>query len=97
MTSKELVKRAIDRTGPERVPLLYYNKLLERSDILRVGYHPAASFHSDDPNRSEWGFRWERLDATMECPKSFEGFPIALVTAGLLALSFMGSSGLSVF
>ena len=34
----------------------------------------------------------ERLDATMECPKSFEGFPIALVTAGLLALS-----GLSVF
>ena len=39
----------------------------------------------------------ERLDATMECPKSFEGFPIALVTAGLLALSFMGFSGLSVF
>ena len=39
----------------------------------------------------------ERLDATMECPKAFEGFPIALVTAGLLALSFMGFSGLSVF
>ena len=27
-------------------------------------------------------------------PKSFEGFPIALVTAGLMALSFMGFSGL---
>ena len=39
----------------------------------------------------------ERLAATMECPKAFEGFPIALVTAGLLALSFMGFSGLSVF
>ena len=39
----------------------------------------------------------ERLEATMECPKAFEGFPIALVTAGLLALSFMGFSGLSVF
>ena len=32
-----------------------------------------------------------------EVPKSFEGFPIALVTAGLLALSFMGFSGLKVF
>ena len=32
-----------------------------------------------------------------EVPKSFEGFPIALVTAGLLALSFMGFSGLEIF
>ena len=32
-----------------------------------------------------------------EVPKSFEGFPIALVTAGLLALCFGGFSGLSVF
>ena len=30
-------------------------------------------------------------------PKSFEGFPIALVTAGLMALAFMGFSGLSIF
>ena len=32
-----------------------------------------------------------------ECPKAFEGFPIALVTAGLLALCFGGFSGLSIF
>ena len=32
-----------------------------------------------------------------ECPKSFEGFPIALVTAGLIALAFGGFSGLSIF
>ena len=38
----------------------------------------------------------ERLDVTMECPKAFEGFPIALITAGLLALAFMGISGLKV-
>ena len=31
-----------------------------------------------------------------ECPKSFEGYPIALVAAGLLALAFMGFSGLSI-
>ena len=32
-----------------------------------------------------------------DCPKAFEGFPIALMTAGLVALSFMGFSGLKVF
>lgn len=67
-TSKELVRRAIERRGPERTPVLYFNKLLERSDILRVGYEPASDFHSDDPNRSEWGFLWERLDDTMGQP-----------------------------
>ena len=32
-----------------------------------------------------------------EPPKSFEGFPIALVTAGLIALAFMGFSGLKIW
>nr|WP_297274243.1 electron transport complex subunit RsxA [uncultured Agathobaculum sp.] len=39
----------------------------------------------------------ERLDATAKCPKCFEGFPIALVSAALLAMSFMGFSGLSIW
>ena len=30
-------------------------------------------------------------------PKSFEGFPIALVAAGLMALAFMGFSGLKIW
>ena len=30
-------------------------------------------------------------------PKCFEGFPIALITSGLLALAFMGFSGLEVW
>ena len=38
----------------------------------------------------------ERMEFS-ECPKAFEGFPIALVAAGLIALSFMGFSGLKVF
>ena len=38
----------------------------------------------------------ERLDATASCPRCFEGFPIALVSAALLAMSFMGFSGLSI-
>lgn len=32
-----------------------------------------------------------------EYPKSFDGFPIALVTAGLMALAFMGFSGLKIW
>ena len=38
----------------------------------------------------------ERVDKA-ECPESFKGFPIALITAGLLALAFMGFSGLKIF
>ena len=32
-----------------------------------------------------------------DCPECFKGFPIALITAGLMALSFMGFSGLKIF
>ena len=38
----------------------------------------------------------ERLEFAKP-PKAFEGFPIALITAGLMALSFMGFSGLRVW
>ncbi len=38
----------------------------------------------------------ERVNKT-ECPECFKGFPIALISAGLLALAFMGFSGLSIF
>ncbi len=38
----------------------------------------------------------ERLDFA-DYPKSFEGFPIALVSAGLIALAFMGFTGLKVW
>ena len=38
----------------------------------------------------------ERMEFA-KCPKSFEGFPIALVAASLIALAFMGFSGLKVW
>ena len=38
----------------------------------------------------------ERVDKT-DCPLAFKGFPITLISAGLLALAFMGFSGLSIF
>ena len=38
----------------------------------------------------------ERVDKT-DCPECVKGFPIALIAAGLLALAFMGFSGLKIF
>ena len=35
----------------------------------------------------------ERLDFE-DVPKAFKGIPIALITAGILAMAFMGFSGL---
>ena len=37
----------------------------------------------------------ERVDKT-DCPECFKGFPIALIAAGLLALAFMGFSGMNI-
>ena len=38
----------------------------------------------------------ERVDKS-SCPDCFKGYPITLIAAGLLALAFMGFSGLSIF
>ena len=38
----------------------------------------------------------ERVDKA-DCPEAFRGFPLTLISAGLLALAFMGFSGLSIF
>ena len=38
----------------------------------------------------------ERINKA-DCPECFKGFPIALIAAGLMALAFMGFSGLSIF
>ena len=38
----------------------------------------------------------ERLEYA-DCPKAFEGFPIALISAGLIALAFLGFSGLKIW
>ena len=38
----------------------------------------------------------ERVDKA-DCPEAFKGVPITLISAGLLAMAFMGFSGLSIF
>lgn len=39
----------------------------------------------------------ERLDASAECPKCFEGVPIALISASLMAMAFLGFSGMKIW
>ena len=68
MTSREIVIRAIERTGPPRVPINYCNRDFDRSDTIGCGFAPAAGFVPSEPGATEWGFVWEALDDTMGQP-----------------------------
>ena len=56
------------------------------------------------PKLKKWKDIWVQLTARVspkskelalnDVPKAFKGIPIALVTAGILAMAFMGFSGL---
>ena len=69
MTSKERVCRTIDFASPDRVPLLYFNKDKELSDVVLLPFGKADSFHDPDPEVTEWGYVWEKIDGTMGQPK----------------------------
>jgi len=68
MISKEIVQRAITFAGPPRAPVLYFNRDVERSDILGCGYGEAAGFAPSEPGMTEWGYVWHSLDGTMGQP-----------------------------
>ena len=68
--SREIVRRAIERTGPPRLPVNYCNRDVEDSDTAGVGPAPAAGFTPSQPGETEWGFVWEVLDETMGQPKT---------------------------
>lgn len=77
MTSRERVLRAIGMNNPDRVPILFFNKDKEESDILMIDV--VRHFTGPREDESEWGFRWEKLDDTMGQPrepvlKTWEGF-----------------------
>ena len=68
MTSREIVKRAVEFRCPPRLPLFFVNALRERADVLRISYAQAESFPLKNTNYSEWGFMWDRRDDTMGSP-----------------------------
>ena len=66
---RDEVFKAIRRTGPAYVPVYFFNRDQDQSDLVAadVQFHflgPAADI-------SEWGFTWERLDETMGQPKFY--------------------------
>ena len=63
---REEVIRAIRRQGPSRVPLLFFNRDREQSDLIQI--EVVRNFTGKGADRSKWGFRWSRLDPTMGQP-----------------------------
>lgn len=70
MQPREIVLRAIERTGPPRTPVNYCNRDFECSDAVAWGYGPAAGFVRHEPGATEWGYTWHVLDRTMGQPKT---------------------------
>ncbi len=68
VTSKELVKQAVQFRGPERIPLSYPYDLTV-SDIVNV--EVVRNFMGPNKALSEWGFEWQHLenDLLMGQPK----------------------------
>jgi hypothetical protein len=66
---REVVLKAVHFDAPEYVPVYYFNRDQDRSDIvaLDVQHH----FQGPGRDRSEWGFTWKRLDETMGQPRSY--------------------------
>ena len=80
LSARENARRAIHFESPERLPVLYFNRDLERSDFFITGPSSPPSFQPETPGRSEWGFVWVHHDDTMGQPKepplkdSWDGF-----------------------
>jgi hypothetical protein len=68
MTSKERVKRAVRFQGADKIPVYFFNKDVERSDIIVCPVGGAADFRPLEPGMDEWGVVWRHLDGTMGQP-----------------------------
>jgi uroporphyrinogen decarboxylase len=68
MRRDEVIK-AIRRTGPSYVPVYFFNRDQDQSDIVAIEVQ--RHFMGPGKDISEWGFDWERLDETMGQPRSY--------------------------
>lgn len=68
LTARENARRAVRFECPERLPVLYFNRDIERSDFCLLGPGTAAGFKPDTPGRSEYGYVWVTHDDTMGQP-----------------------------
>ncbi len=63
MSRKDRVKKAIRFKSPDSIPILFFNKDKEQSDIILIDV--VRHFAGDNRDTSEWGFKWNRNDDTM--------------------------------
>jgi len=63
------VIKAITFNGPARVPIYFFNRDQDQSDIVAIEVQ--NHFMGPDKNISEWGFTWKRLDETMGQPQNY--------------------------
>ncbi|HEY5587155.1 MAG TPA: uroporphyrinogen decarboxylase family protein [Ruminiclostridium sp.] len=63
---KTQVLKAIKMQGPDYVPVFFFNKDKDQSDIIQVDIQ--KHFGGTNKNTSEWGFVWETKDETMGQP-----------------------------
>jgi hypothetical protein len=67
-TRRDQVYKAMHFQGPAYVPVYYFNRDQDRSDIVSMDIQ--QHFLGPGKDRSEWGFTWRRLDETMGQPDS---------------------------
>jgi uroporphyrinogen decarboxylase len=67
MNQRERAWRAVHMQGPDRVPLLLFNRDFEQSDLMLIDI--VKMWGGEQHNYSEWGFFWKRKDNTMGQPK----------------------------
>ncbi len=67
MNRLDRVRRAVHMTGPDRVPILFFNADKDQSDIILIDV--VRHFMGETEKRSEWGFTWEQRDETMGQPR----------------------------
>jgi uroporphyrinogen decarboxylase len=66
MGRREEVIKAIRRQSPSYVPVYFFNRDQDESDI--VAFEVQRHFIGADKDKSEWGFAWNRMDETMGQP-----------------------------
>jgi len=63
---KEQVIKAIKMQSPQYIPLFFFNKDKDQSDIIKIDIQ--KHFGGPENDTSEWGFAWKTKDETMGQP-----------------------------
>ena len=69
MNGRERTIRAVKMQNPDMVPVYYFNKDIEKSDIVSFPMGTARSFSPKVHGETEWGYVWETIDDTCGQPK----------------------------